>query len=610
MKMISRQLKYITLFLTASTVFFLYSFSSRETYTQPSTLKTLITSLNTDITHLDEVAQLYKAGKIPLDTLQKTVSQTRLSYKRAEFYLAFYFPEYTNDHFNGAPLLQIEKEGTRPKVVTPEGLQVLDELVYSDDAPEEKVQIGALCKKLHGAYIDLYDGIGNPDMTGVNGATAMRLQLIRIFSLGITGFDTPGSLNGLTEAKESLQAMQLFYEEQFSKSGPVNTLFNEAIGYLGDNTDFDTFNRLEFFKKYIDPLYKQLGEVNGQVPGFISNESAWNSKSTSVFAEDFLNPYFFTNLKQEEDNTEIRALGRSLFYDPALSEEGTVSCATCHQPEKAFTDGLSKSASNIQGKTVLRNAPTLLNAAYADRYFYDLRAFTLEQQAEHVIFNPEEFNTAYSIILKKLEKNQDYVSRFKKAFGKKGITRENFSKALASYVMSLKSFNSPMDKFLRGETQYISQEAQNGLNLFMGKAACATCHFAPTFAGLVPPLYNENESEILGVLKDPSSKSVDSDSGRIDNEVYTEYAWIYEKSFKTSTVRNAEKTAPYFHNGAYKTLEEVIDFYNEGGGAGMGLTVKNQTLAPDKLNLTEKEKKELIAFIKALTDTSAATQHH
>jgi len=247
----------------------------------------------------------------------------------------------------------------------------------------------------------------------------------------------------------------------------------------------------------------------------------------------------------------------------------------------------------------------LLNAVYADRFFYDLRAFTLEQQAEHVIFNPDEFNTAYSAILKKLAGQEKYKEDFKKVFGKGDISREKFSKALASYVLSLKSFNSPFDKYVRGESEGLAQEVKNGFNLFMGKAGCATCHFAPTFSGLVPPFYNENESEILGVPETTEANRLDGDSGRYNNKILSEQAWIFEKSFKTTTVRNAGLTAPYFHNGAYQTLEEVIDFYNDGGGQGKGLLVQNQTLPPDLLNLSDQEKRDIIAFINSLNDASA-----
>lgn len=444
-----------------------------------------------------------------------------------------------------------------------------------------------------------------------NNIAAMRMQLVRIFTLGLTGFDTPGSLNAIPEAKASFSAMQVFFNENYKNIKPeqkkaINALFNSAVAYLDGNTSFDDFDRLEMLRNYIDPLYKKLGELEDKAAtGFLKNSTGWNPESNSIFSEDFLNPYYFTALKQEEDSKELRALGKELFYDPILSSDGAISCASCHQPDKAFTDAVPRSLSNVQGKTVLRNAPTLLNAVYAARFFYDLRAFTLEQQAEHVIFNPDEFNTAYSAILKKLSEKDKYKTEFKKVFGKGDINREKFSKALASYVLSLNSFNSNFDQYARGESRQLSQEVKNGFNLFMGKAGCATCHFAPTFSGLVPPFYNENESEILGVLETPAAKKLDSDEGRYNNRVVSEQAWIFEKSFKTTTVRNAGLTAPYFHNGAYQTLEEVVDFYNEGGGQGKGLSVQNQTLPPDTLNLTEQEKKDLIAFIHSLNDTSA-----
>lgn len=582
-----------------------FSFASEPDYQKsPVVINTYTYEFMTAVTTLDKAAEDFRGGKINLDSLQKVLAETRISYKKIEFYLAFHYTEYVNEHINGAPLLHIEKSGTSPIVLTPEGLQVLDELVFSEEASVEKAQISALAKKLSSNYKLLFDSL-NTKNTARGNISAMRLQLVRLYALGLTGFDTPGSLNAIAEAKASLQGMKVFFAENYPADSAVSTLFDEAISYLDVSHSFETLDRLEILKKYIDPLYKKLGEKEpGNEPEFIKQTAAWNAGSKSIFGNDFLNPYFFTDLKEGEDTAGLRKLGEALFYDTAISGDGKMSCATCHQPGKAFADGMPKSLSNVQGKSVLRNAPTLVNAVYADRFFYDLRAFTLEQQAEHVIFNPDEFNTAYSTILKKLGESPKYAAQFKEVYGKGTITREKFSKALASYVLSLRSFNSSVDRYIRGESDDLSQEVKNGFNLFMGKANCATCHFVPTFAGLVPPLYSENESEILGVLADPKAKQpkLDSDEGRWSNTILSEYAWIYEKSFKTNTVRNAGLTAPYFHNGAYTTLEEVIDFYNNGGGGGLGLNVSNQTLSADPLNLTPKEKQELIAFINALND--------
>jgi len=585
-----------------------FSFTSDEAYTTaPAVVSKYAYEFKEAAVQMDRAAEDFRSGKISLDSLKQVLAETRISYKKIEFYLAFHYSEYVNEHINGAPLLHIEKSGTSPLVLTPEGLQVLDELVFSDEAADEKGQIAAIAKKLNSYYTILFGSLDTKSGTVKGNISAMRLQLVRMYSLGLTGFDTPGSLNAIPEAQASLEGMKAFLSENYpeAKTKSILPLFDGAIGYLEKNTSFETLDRLEIFKNYIDPLYKQLGTIEkGQEPEFIKQIAAWNPGSTSIFGNDFLNPYFFTDLKEGEDSEALRLLGKELFYDAAISGDGTMSCATCHQPGKAFADGIPKSLSNVEGKTVLRNAPSLINAVYSDRYFYDLRAFTLEQQAEHVIFNPDEFNTAYSAILKKLGESKRYADQFKSVFGKGKITREKFSKALASYVLSLRSFNSQFDKYIRGESNELSQEVKNGFNLFMGKANCATCHFAPTFAGLVPPLYNENESEILGVLADPNAKSpkLDTDEGRWSNTILSEYAWIYEKSFKTNTVRNSGLTAPYFHNGAYTTLEEVVEFYNNGGGGGLGLNVTNQTLSADPLNLTATEKKELVAFMKALND--------
>ena len=604
----SKKISFAFIILCTFSFFLFFSFSpSDKEFVRLDFLQQQTSQFKKTTETLERVATDFKLGKANQDSLQIAVIAARNEYKKMEFFIAFQYPEYANEHFNGAPLLHIERENTRPKVLEPEGLQILDELVFSEEAFAERTKISALATKLKSSYNMLYGSLPKNKNTFKNDIAAMRLQLVRIFSMGITGFDTPGSLNALPEAEYSLQGMKDYFTENYNNE-TIASLFEDAISTLKNAESFEAFDRLEFLKKYIDPLYENLGKLQTENNDTsLANTTSWNPKSSSIFAADFLNPYFFTSLKKEEDNAQLKNLGKDLFYDAKISNNGQLSCITCHNPDKAFTDNVPKSLSNVQGETVLRNAPTLLNSVYADRYFYDLRAFTLEQQAEHVIFNEDEFNTAYSNILEKLNNDENYASKFKAVYGKGEITREKFSKALASYVLSLTSWNSKFDKYVRNESEALSSEEKNGFNLFMGKANCATCHFAPTFAGLVPPFFSENETEILGILKEPNAKMkmLDTDEGRIANNIISEEAWIYEKSFKTTTVRNAEFTGPYFHNGAYETLEEVIDFYNEGGGAGIGLSVVNQTLAPDKLDLTDIEKKELIAFIKTLSDTSS-----
>ena len=186
------------------------------------------------------------------------------------------------------------------------------------------------------------------------------------------------------------------------------------------------------------------------------------------------------------------------------------------------------------------------------------------------------------------------------------ITKFGITRALATYMRTLIGMNARFDQYIRGDLQEIESSVKRGFNLFMGKAACGTCHFAPLYSGVVPPKYLETETEVLGVPKtlDTISPELDDDLGRF-NRFLDE---ICQNSFKTVTVRNAELTAPYMHNGLYQTLEEVVDFYDRGGGLGPGLDVPNQTLPADRLNLTQQEKEDLVEFMKALTDTVGTTR--
>jgi cytochrome c peroxidase len=304
------------------------------------------------------------------------------------------------------------------------------------------------------------------------------------------------------------------------------------------------------------------------------------------------------------------ALGKLLFFDPVLSASNERACASCHQPELAFSDGAAKSiATGFQG-TIQRNAPGLINSVYSPRFFWDLRATQLENQFAHVVINELEFNSSVLDIMQRLGWSSEYMALFNAAFpafNNNAINQYTINTALAAYISSLSSFNSPFDQYMRGEKAQIAPEVLHGFNIFMGKGLCGTCHFAPSFGGIVPPLYTEQESEVLGVPAQAQAQySLDTDLGRAAGLPKEQHP-IYNHSFKTVTVRNAALTAPYMHNGVYESLAEVVDFYAQGGGAGLGLEVPNQTLPFDSLSLNAQEKRALIAFMEALTDTTGLT---
>jgi cytochrome c peroxidase len=213
-------------------------------------------------------------------------------------------------------------------------------------------------------------------------------------------------------------------------------------------------------------------------------------------------------------------------------------------------------------------------------------------------------NGDHQLILKWLRQEKEYHHIFQNAFpGQRdsAISIPNISLSISAFLKTLSPFNSPFDRYLQGHRNELTQQQIKGFNLFMGKAQCATCHFVPVFNGLVPPLYKRSELEVLGTTRniDFTKPELDNDSGRFASFPIQ----FYKRAFKTPTVRNVAKTAPYMHNGAFNTLHEVLEFYNKGGGAGLGLQVLEQTLSPKPLKLSEREIDNIISFLNSLTDT-------
>lgn len=568
------------------------------------------------------VAQ-FKADLVSAEGLQQQHLATRETFKSIEFLLAYLDQESINRFINGAPLPKTEPKVPEIRIIEPKGLQVLDELVFSENPQAVVTEIAEQVKKLERHYQNVYVYQNGIQLQHRQIFEAIRQELLRVFTLGVTGFDTPGSANAIPEARAAMisisKAFQI-YEPKLNETDPAlaketSTLFQQAIRYLEQHRDFDSFDRLAYLKEFINPLYaltyqchRQLGiETIDEVQPF---PLPINYHAGNLFSEDFFDVGYFANMDYQDPSLDKRIeLGRLLFYDPILSSNLKGSCATCHQPQKGFTDGVAKSPSLTGEGTVQRNAPTLLNAVYADKFFLDLRETDLDRQMKHVIRDKKEFATDYIELIERLEQSREYRQLFEESFPGMGISTHSISRALATYVSSLRSFNSPFDRYVRGEITAIDPGVIRGFNLFMGKAACGTCHFAPAFNGSVPPQYQESESEVLGVPATPDTlhATLDTDNGRVANQIPLDEAPFYQYSFKTTTVRNVALTAPYMHNGVFETLEEVIDFYNRGGGAGLGLDLEYQTLPDTPLNLNEQEKRDLITFMEALTDTTGMT---
>ena len=549
------------------------------------------------------------AQAAPAPTLRALHLRSRQHFKRCEYLLEYIEPETVKRYLNGAPLPKIEPGVPEVVVIDPVGLQVLDELSFADS-----LDYGALREQTDELYRTLTRVV--PFMQGRtlqhrHVFEAAREEVIRVFTLGVTGFDTPGSVAALPEALTSLHRLEAVYigysahvaqaDEELDER--ILTAFREGNRLL-DGADFDTFDRLTFLQLTADPLIAALPRAQA----LLGIESVTDDKrlarpvnqlATSLFAPDFLNADYYDRLSDSPYDDERRALGELLFFDPVLSEDLRLSCASCHRPELAFTDGKTLS--------VRRNAPTLVNSVYAERYFYDLREEFLERQVRHVVVDAHEFATDFGSIEARLRQSDTYRLLFDSAYADQpqyALSAWSVSDALAHYVSSLRGFDSAFDRYARGEIATLDPSVRRGFNLFMGKAACGSCHFAPTFSGLVPPFYRENESEVLGVPETMrwEDARVDPDPGRIVSGRPEDEAYFHAFAFKTPSVRNVSATAPYMHNGVYPTLTEVLDFYNRGGGKGIGIYLEHQTLPFDSLGLTAPEMADMVTFMEALTD--------
>ncbi len=570
-------------------------------------------------TALFELKNTVEDKNVNVQKTREAFLAVRASYKQIEFLLEYYDNTAVKDYINGAPLPKIERNSGEMNVLQPHGLQVIDEMLFEEQPDIEglKNEIALLCKN----FTELKLFQQKQYIAERNLFEAARLQVVRIASMGITGFDTPGSGNSLVDCQNALQPllkMAKLYRPQLQGDlgQQLEDKLSAAIHYLNTNADFDSFNRLEFIKGYLTPVFKlfkdaqlQLGiETVYDTPA--GKHQSYNYLADNFFSNDFFNVDYFSMVKKGPTQPQMEKLGKYLFFDPVLSANNKRACASCHNPQKAFTDGEQRSLAMDFKGTVLRNSPTLINSVLAERYFYDLRTEKIENQFEHVITSTHEFNTSYPEISAKLSQSEEYKQLFRDAFPNYNgeISKHTISEAIGAYLKTLIAFNSDFDKYLRSEANTLSPQAINGFNLFMGKAACATCHFAPTFSGLVPPNFAENESEVLGVpaTTDTINPVLDGDIGRFGGRM-KEKVDFNRHAFKTVTVRNVSLTGPYMHNGVYKTLEEVLDFYNRGGGAGLGFELDNQTLAPDALNLTPSETKDIIAFMQSLTDTTGLT---
>ena len=531
--------------------------------------------------------------------LQKRFREARLAYKRMEW-ATEYFAPLTSRQVNGPPVPETELSG---QIIQPEGLQLIEGLLFPGFSPTSKKKLAVLLAKLTVNAREYQNYFTHADLHDWQIMDAVKLEVFRVETLGLNDFDDPLAHQCFVESALALTSVHdVTMHYTLDDKNHLEEYFTQAVRYLSNPVTFDHFNRAAFLTGYANPLTRELTHLHHQLnlPDIRYNRLL-NQDAATLFDSNTFNRNAYIDAPQDSATAQKIALGKKLFFDTRLSGTMTRSCASCHQPDKAFTDGLIKNLDITGKKHILRNTPSLINAALQPAQFYDLRATSLEDQVGSVIGNRDEMHGDIGLSVRKFWQDKTYRELLAIAFPLKdrvAIDTAEIKNALASYVRSLTALNSRFDDYMRGDQKILDQTEINGFNLFMGKARCSTCHYLPLFNSTLPPRYMQMDAEVIGVPKAKNSRAIDPDPGLFGLQPVK----FNQHAFKVTTVRNTAKTAPYMHNGVYKTLEEVIDFYNKGGGTGMGLKVPNQTLAADRLGLSAKEKKEIVAFIKALNN--------
>lgn len=441
-----------------------------------------------------------------------------------------------------------------------------------------------------------------------------RLFLLNLATIYTTGFECPNTDAIIPELNEMLNGTKEIYaayNQQYTETPlPANyiELYANTINFVAQQPkNYEDFDHFTFIKNYINPLFAINQQLinNYKVVSKRYIDYSLNKTATSIFNKDLYdgqNPKgIFLRVKDEKVLDEIEKIGKLLFYDPILSANNMRSCASCHKPTQFFTDTATATSLALDGKTNLpRNSPTLINAQYNHLLMLDGKHLTLQDQTKGVITNSIELGSTEDDVMKKILSCGEYKDAFNQFLKytpqEKKITLEHVCSAITMYYSKFSNYYAPFDDAMN-KNKALDENAKKGFNVFMSKAQCATCHFAPQFNGVKPP-YVGSEFEVLGVPADLSYSKLSIDKGRHDINPATETL----NAFRTGTVRNSDKTKPYMHNGVFKTINEVIDFYDGGGGAGRGLKVNNQTLSSDSLHLTQQERNYLTAFIKSLNE--------
>lgn len=567
--------------------------------------------------HTTEKSDLSAAKDV--EKIREGIRETRMEMKGIDFWLRYLEP-ISYKKINGPLPVEWETEVFEKfeKPYKRDGAGLTLATLYLDEPkPVKDTLLSLLRQSYNSTGIYTEDSVTRDLQSYHHFFLCNRLYLLNLAAIYTTGFECPEPEQVIPELRSMLinvRDLYLSFNESFPET-PVtetyNSLYEKAITFANNQpSDYTQFDHYTFIRDYINPLFvlNQQMISKYKVVARSMLDYSLNKTAISIFSKTLYNGQnpkgIFLRVKDTAALAEIERLGKLLYYDPVLSGNNMRSCASCHKPEQFFTDTLVARSLQFNQKDPLpRNTPSLVNAEYNHLVMLDGKHFTLQHQTKAVVTNAVEMGGDEAEVLKKVLSCKAYKKGFtallKYTPQEPEISFEHLASALTFYYAKFSKNSAPFDDAMNHQA-VLDLPAQKGFNLFMGKAQCGTCHFVPQFNGVKPP-YVGSEFEVLGVPADTAFRKLSEDKGRYEVNPAKETF----HAFRTGTVRNAARTKPYMHNGVFNTLDQVIDFYNNGGGAGRGLQVDNQTLSADSLKLTRQEKNDLISFIVSLNEPVA-----
>lgn len=606
---------FVILVLTATVCCFSFSFRQKKEYRElyTSSLDQLIKEQQ-QLLNIIHTANLSNTSDI--EKIKQQIIANRKQLKSIDFWLRYFEPNVYRK-INGPLPVEWETEVFEkfepPYRRTGAGLSLaelyLDETTINKDTLSQIVQTS-----IDSLQLFKQDSITRQFASADHFFFANRLFLLNLSAIYTTGFECPDTSRIIPELRDMLSAVETIYAG-FNGNYPATPLpsdylelYKKMMGFVNSQpADYSLFDQFGFIKNYVDPLFRLNQQLirSYHVVSVHYNDYALNTDAVSIFDKSLFisqnTKGIFSLVEDSVVLADIKRMGKLLFYDPILSGNNKRSCASCHKPTEYFTDTtLATPLQFDQQQHLPRNTPSLINSVFNHLIMLDGKHISLQGQAREVMTKHEEMNSNEEELIKKVLSCKEYRDAFKRFVKltpeEKNISFSHIISAITYYYADFSFYYSPFDNAMN-ENAGIDGKVKRGFNLFMSKAQCGTCHFIPHFNGIKPP-YIGSEFEVLGVPADTNYSKLSDDLGRYDVNPSGET----RHAFRTTTIRNSEFTKPYMHNGVFRTLEQVIDFYDVGGGAGKKLQVPNQTLSTDSLKLTKMEKDELIAFIHSLNE--------